>query len=290
MCNNLMIIGNVLNYIEDHLLEEELNLDGISLEIGYSKYHLHRMFSSIVGFSLHTYIQRRRLTEALRMLVYTDKPIVEIALCAGYDSQRSFSRVVKKVFRHSPGYLRKKKDFLPLQMKYDIHNQTKLRGDRILDIKIVEKACIKLIGYQGNTQKGFHVIGKCWHMLHKHKNELSGWIDKDYLIGVNDYTDYAFMDDQPTFTYFAGAEVEDVKQIPKGMKTMVLPASRYVVFYFRGHNEDSLQSVVEYIYQEWFANAACRLDEDHCYDFAKYGEIVDDKGMSDIQFWVPIAE
>ncbi len=41
-----------------------LDLNVISKEIGYSKYHLHRMFTSVVGFSVHNYIQRRRLTEA----------------------------------------------------------------------------------------------------------------------------------------------------------------------------------------------------------------------------------
>ncbi|HBF8529392.1 hypothetical protein KWU72_00280 [Clostridioides difficile] len=61
MDNNLITIEKTLDYIEKHLLDEMLDLNVISKEIGYSKCHLHRMFTSVVGFSIHNYIQRRRL-------------------------------------------------------------------------------------------------------------------------------------------------------------------------------------------------------------------------------------
>ncbi len=88
--NNIDTIQEVVDYIEEHL-DETLNLDSISGKMHYSKYHLSRMFVSIVGFTLHHYIQRRRLTEAARSLIFTDKPIMEIALCAGYETQQSFT-------------------------------------------------------------------------------------------------------------------------------------------------------------------------------------------------------
>lgn len=114
MDNNLQVIRQVLDYIEEHLTEEELNLDMITEEIGYSKYHLHRMFTFVVGVSIHQYIQRRRLTEAARVLVFTQKPLMEIALCSGYDTQRSFSRSFKTMYNCSPSRYRKKSSFMPL--------------------------------------------------------------------------------------------------------------------------------------------------------------------------------
>lgn len=42
MDNNLQMIGRVVDYIEEHLTEENLSLDRITGEIGYSKYHLHK--------------------------------------------------------------------------------------------------------------------------------------------------------------------------------------------------------------------------------------------------------
>ena len=82
MKTNIDTIQEVVTYIENHL-EEKLSLDSISKEVNYSKYHLSRMFMNIVGITVHNYIQRRRLTEAARLLIFTDKPIMEIALFAG---------------------------------------------------------------------------------------------------------------------------------------------------------------------------------------------------------------
>lgn len=286
MDNNLQVIGRVLNYIEEHLTEEELNLDMITEEIGYSKYNLHRMFTFVVGISIHQYIQRRRLTEAARMLVFTQKPLMEIAFCSGYDTQRSFSRSFKTMYKCSPSCYRKQSSFMPLQLKYDMEQHGRIPGDRILNIKTVEVGRIYLAGYDGSTKHGFRVIGRCWNLMHKHKDEIVSRTDKDFLIGVNDYKEYE--SSGPVFHYIAAAQVTSLGHIPAYMEAFTLPLSRYVVFSFRGRNEDSLQPVAEYIYQEWFPNSTCRFNERNAYDFVKYGETADEHGQSEIQFWVPI--
>ena len=73
------------------------------------------------------------------------------------------------------------------------------------------------------------------------------------------------------------------------MEVFRLPPGRYVVFYWRGKNEDSLQRVAEYVYQEWFPLSTCRFSENNPYDFVMYGEETDEHGESDIQYWVPIT-
>ena len=85
MKTNLETIQDIVFYMEGHL-EERLDLDSLCRVAGYSRYHLSRMFSAVAGFSVHTYIRRRRLTEAARLLVFTDKPVMEIALLAGYET------------------------------------------------------------------------------------------------------------------------------------------------------------------------------------------------------------
>lgn len=311
MENNRYEIGRVIDYIEIHLLDDRLDLKTIATEIGYSKYHLHRMFNSVVGFTVHRYIQRRRLTEAARMLIFTEKPIIEIALCAGYETQRAFSNGFKAMFKYSPASFRKHGSFLPLQLKYDVTNCKKLRGDRIMEIKIIEAGPITLIGCSKSTKKGFQAIGKCWRFIHKNKHKIKNRTDMDFLIGINGYSMFEYddvNDANPVFNYIAGAQVsvagelaeeraEELAkklpkelsiELPKGMEVFTLPPSKYVVFIFRGRNEDSLQPVVEYIYQEWFPSSACRFNESNPYDFAKYGEVIDENGESEIQFWVPV--
>lgn len=66
-------IAAVISYIEAHL-NEKLDLDTVANAVCYSKYHLHRMFTDTVGITLHDYIQRRQLTEAAKLLVFSESP------------------------------------------------------------------------------------------------------------------------------------------------------------------------------------------------------------------------
>ncbi|MBS7008519.1 AraC family transcriptional regulator [Anaerostipes sp.] len=286
MENNLQVIGRMLDYIEEHLNDEELNLDMIAEQMGYSKYHLHRMFTFVVGISIHQYLQRRRLTEASRMLVFTEKTLMEIGLYAGYDTQRSFSRSFKSMYKCTPSSYRKQRNFMPVQLKYNIEKHKKIPGDMILNIKMAEEDGMLLIGYDGSTKRGFGSIGRCWKLMHKHKYEIVNRSEMDFLIGVNDYAEYE--SSGPVFHYIVAAQVTSLERIPAHMKAFTLPPGKYAVFSFRGKNEDSLQPAAEYIYEEWFPNSACRFNERNLYDFVKYGEETAENGRSDIQFWIPV--
>lgn len=288
MSTNIEIIHEVVEYIDGHL-EERLDLDTLYRVSGYSKYHLSRTFSGIVGLSIHNYIKRRRLTEAARLLIFTDKPIIEIVFLSGYETQQSFTVAFKTLFKCSPQAFRKKGEFYPFQLKFKVDGKKILRGDKIMDIRTVEGEKIKLVGYRKSTRFGFFVIGQCWRKLHAKKNKIPFRKNTDFLIGLNDYTKWNLESDvQPAFDYYAASEVEQIETVPKGMETMVLPATKYIVFSFRAKNEDSLQPVADYIYKEWFPQSTCRLNENARYDFARYGETSDEEGKSLIEYWVPI--
>ena len=111
-------IISVIDYIESHL-SEKLDLEIISGAMHYSKYHLHRMFTAAVGLTLHDYIQRRRLTEAAKLLVFSEQPILDIALKSGYESQQAFSNIFTAMYKTSPGKYRDNEKFYPLQLKFD---------------------------------------------------------------------------------------------------------------------------------------------------------------------------
>lgn len=140
----LETIKKVVDYIEENL-NDELNLDKIAEKAGYSKFHLHRIFSKIVGETIHKYIQKRRLTEAARKLVYTDESIIDIALIYGYESQQAFTLAFKKMYKSSPQMYRIKKNFEPKQLSIDIEevfnyyeNQYKSH-ENLYDNKIIRK-------------------------------------------------------------------------------------------------------------------------------------------------------
>ena len=288
MDSNLLNIARIVDYIESHL-EDKLDLDRIAQEAGYSKYHLHRMFTSIVGFTIHSYVQRRRLTEAVRLLIFTRQSIMEIALFAGYETQQSFSVACKAMFGCSPQVLRKKGNFYPLQLKFTVDGKKQLRGDMIMDIKTIESGKILLVGYTGNTKNGFAVIGECMAQLQSNIDKIANRSDENCLIGLNDYTNnFSCENQQPAFDFYGVAEVTNFSVIPDGMITKELAAGRYVVFSFSGRPQDSLQPVADYIYKEWFPQSTCQCNENAMYDFTKSYEAVDSNGNSSIEYWVPI--
>jgi len=112
-------ISTAISYVEAHL-NEKLDLDTVARASGYSKYHLHRMFKSTVGLTLHDYIQRRQLTEAAKLLVFSEKPVIEIALIAGYESQQAFTGVFKSMYKQTPAEYRKNGAFYPLQLEFTL--------------------------------------------------------------------------------------------------------------------------------------------------------------------------
>lgn len=110
-----------INYIERHLTEKP-DLDIVASAVHYSKYHLHRMFTDTVGLTIHDYVQRRQLTESAKLLVFSVKPIMDIALEAGYESQQAFTNIFKVMYKQSPQQFRKNEVFYPLQLEYEFGN------------------------------------------------------------------------------------------------------------------------------------------------------------------------
>lgn len=120
-----------IDYIESHL-SEKLDLEIVSCAVHYSKYYLHRIFTNTVGVTIHDYVQRRQLTEAAKLLIFSQKPIIEIALMAGYESQQAFTAIFKAMYKKSPGQYRQDGEFYPLQLKY-ILNQNPTALNRRID-------------------------------------------------------------------------------------------------------------------------------------------------------------
>ncbi len=95
------IVEKTAAYIDGHL-KEDLSLERLAKEMHYSKFYLERVFKENMGCTVYQYIKRRRLTEAARELLETDKPIVEIAFEARYSTQQAFTLAFRQVYACTP--------------------------------------------------------------------------------------------------------------------------------------------------------------------------------------------
>lgn len=108
------VVRKVIDYIERNL-ENEISLDNISENAGYSKFYLNRIFTEYTGITMYKYLQKRRITAAAEKLVKTDKSIIQIAYEAGYDTQQSFSFAFKQIYLYPPKIYRDIGIFMPKQ-------------------------------------------------------------------------------------------------------------------------------------------------------------------------------
>ena len=77
--NYLVSLEKAIDYIEQHLNEEIVSED-IAKAAGYSLYHLTRIFTATIGEPIGSYIQKRRLSDACKMLLHSDKRVLDIAI------------------------------------------------------------------------------------------------------------------------------------------------------------------------------------------------------------------
>ena len=133
MQNNIEKVIAAIDYIENHL-SDKVDLELVAEAVHYSKYYLHRIFTKTVGLTVHDYVKSRQLTEAAKLLVFSDKPIIEIAFIAGYESQQAFSDIFKLMYKKSPGQYRNDEEFYPLQLRY-ILNKNPMALDQKIDLE-----------------------------------------------------------------------------------------------------------------------------------------------------------
>lgn len=116
------IVSQAIRYIENNL-DNKLDLETVATALHYSKYHLHRIFTKIVGLTIHEYVQRRQLTEAAKLLVFSKRPIIEIALISDYESQQAFTSIFKAMYKMTPADFRIAEEFYPLQLEIHLSKE-----------------------------------------------------------------------------------------------------------------------------------------------------------------------
>jgi len=116
--NRIEKVNQAVEFMEANLTGN-IDLDRIAEAIHYSKFYLHRVFTRTVGITIHDYLLRRRLTEAAKLLVFSNKSILDIALLAGYESQQAFTGVFTAMYKQPPSQYREQEKFYPLQLRYE---------------------------------------------------------------------------------------------------------------------------------------------------------------------------
>jgi AraC-like DNA-binding protein len=92
-------------YIDENYCEP-MNLEQISQQAYFSKFHFHRLFTRIYQITPHDYLTSKRLQHAKELLQQEGLNIRDVCNSVGFESLTSFSLLFKKKNGFAPQYYR----------------------------------------------------------------------------------------------------------------------------------------------------------------------------------------
>ncbi len=290
--NYLEILQRAIIYIEEHL-GENITVEEVAHEAGYSYYHLTRQFQAVLGESIGSYLKRRRLSEAAKRLVYSEQRILDIALECGFESGEAFSRAFKAVYRMSPSVYRKNRLDLIVSNKEPL--STELIRHRASSItvhpKVVELPDLKAAGMRGQTTLRNNVVPQLWgrfmSVVDQVPHQKPGGMGLGICEASGENYSLSVMNDDALFTEVVGVEVDSFDGLPDLFVPKTVKGGRYAVFTHRG-SLAMLRKTFDYIWGTWVFNTKEVLDERE--DFESYDErfLGFDHPDSEMDIYIPI--
>ncbi len=281
----MAIIGNSIQYMEDHITED-ITVESVAKSVGVSSFYFQKGFAMLCGFSVSEYIRNRRLALAGNDLLVTDEKIIDIAMKYGYDSPDSFTKAFVRFHGVTPTAVRKDdvllKSFAPLKIKIS------LEGGYLMDYKIVKKEAFTVIAnaktfpYEGAKE----IVPQFWQ---EHFQSGKGAVVCG-CYGINIDLEMG----QENFEYLIADPYDPQKEIPEGFVTKTIPAFDWAVFPCRGAMPDALQDVNTKIYTEWLlALKEYEFAAGYCVEYyddpTKYEKGTQDENYY-CEIWIPVKK
>lgn len=281
----MSIIGNSIQYMEDHITEN-ITVEDIAKGVGISSFYFQKGFAMICGYSVSEYIRNRRMALAGNDLLVTDEKIIDIALKYGYDSPDSFTKAFTRFHGVTPTSVRKDevllKSFAPLKIKIS------LEGGYLMDYKIVKKEAFTVVAnaktfpYEGAKE----IIPQFWQ--EHFQGGKGAVVCGEYGINID------LEMGQENFEYLIADPYNPHKDVPEGLVTRTIPAFDWAVFPCKGAMPNALQDVNTKIYTEWLpALKEYEFAAGYCVEYyddpTKYEKGTQDENYY-CEIWIPVKK
>lgn len=281
-------IQRSIDFIEQNL-GDEITLSQAARQAYCSLYHYHRIFQSMVGYTVKDYIRKRRISCAAEELINSNIRIIDIALKYQYKTHESFSRAFFKEVGISPNEYRKYKKIIHNFDRVNIYNNiyTSILQENLVGPKIVCRNALMVIGIELRTSKSeeidFKQIPMFWNKFFNSKlgDKIPNKVYPDTYLGYS-----CDFDEQANYTYLICSEVEDVTPTPKGMVTKIIPASRYATFEVKGPIPDNLINTWRYVYNTWLPNSGLELIDNTDFEELNIHRIK--KDIPEVTIYIPV--
>jgi len=99
---NSRLIEQAKKYISENIEDPELDLFGVSENIGLSKAYFCSLFKRETGYGFTEYVNHQRIEKAKVLLSTTNLRVYEVAEAVGYVSPKYFFQVFKRITNKRP--------------------------------------------------------------------------------------------------------------------------------------------------------------------------------------------
>jgi AraC family transcriptional regulator len=218
----------------------------------FSPFHFHRIYRAMRGESVGDTIRRARLTRAALALSTTERPIVDVALEAGYESAQSFARAFRSFAAASPSEFRSGHRELPGLLP-PVPTLT-MRKEDAMTIDIVDQPPIRahVLEHHGPIAS----IPECWERLWRWHAQAGLMGKALYPIGIS----YGDPETPGNFRYFSGIVFPDGVAASGEVETREIPGGRYATYRHIGPYA-GINGAFQRLYGQWLPESGLEPDD-----------------------------
>jgi len=286
----LKALNHVIDYIEDHLIDDDLSLEIISEYAGVSDYHFRKIFFYLSGLTLSEYIKNRKLSEASMDLLNGEK-VTEVALKYGYQSMDGFSRAFKKWSGFLPSDVIKtgvSKSFPKLS--FVIH----VKGGVNMEFRIEDKPAFNLVGVSKRVPMQFEgvnneIVKLAEKITDKQREEMHSLqnIEPYEIVNASYEVDAKFLKEEGYLTHLIGVLTTE-NQISDLLEKVPVDAYTWAIFPNEGPFPSTLQETMAKVYSEWLPSSNYEVINAPAFSFTKMDKDKNDYAYSEV--WIPVRK
>jgi AraC family transcriptional regulator len=301
-------INKVIDYIEQNI-DETFSLDQLADLSGFSKFHFHRIFHSLMNETLFQFIQRLRVEKAAYMLVVNRKnSITDIALDCGFSSSALFARTFKNAFKISPSTWRKKSSLynqsdhnlsaetitaLPAKTKVFYRKESQIWeipiGEQIrkIEVKNFSQITVVYVRYVGPYAGDSKLFQKLW-------TKLGLWAGPRglFIPGENEFL--TIYHDDINITRKNRLRISCCVSVPPNTPVegeigkMTIPSGKYAFARFK-LSETEYGKAWDWVYGTWLPASGYEPDDRPCFEYyPPTGGLKDPAGKITVDICIPV--
>jgi AraC family transcriptional regulator len=254
-------LNRVLVYLQDNI-DKPMALESLAAVANFSPFHFHRIFAAYVGETLYDHLRRLRLEKAAQKLYYTDGPVTEIAVSAGYETPAAFTKAFRQHFGRNPTeYKKRKRQNLPSRFNLIKDNPRRKKANPMKpEIKILPVQKVLFVRKNGPYDKA---AAEAWGALMKFAYSRRLMSKDTKGIGISH--DSPEITPEEKIRYDACITFEgDIKQEGEaGIQTIA--GGKYAVFLHKGPYT-GFSRTYGYIMAEWYPESGEKFRDLPCFE------------------------